>query len=129
MTTSHNSWKVLFCEATGKKWSNFTVMKSEMVERACAKSQNIPVNYICLDSASKNQKLAKHAASSDWAVLHPLDFEFTSQDTPQHNSLAELAFPYLAENLVGNVGNMSECVATMPTLSDKICRHHMWSTL
>ena len=25
-----------------------------------------------------------------------LGFEFTSQDTPQHNSLAELAFPYLA---------------------------------
>jgi hypothetical protein len=29
-------------------------------------------------------------------MLQPLDFEFTSRDTPQHNSLAELAFPYLA---------------------------------
>jgi hypothetical protein len=26
----------------------------------------------------------------------PIDFEFTSRDTPQHNSLAELAFPCLA---------------------------------
>ena len=24
-----------------------------------------------------------------------IDFEFTSRDTPQHNNLAELAFPYL----------------------------------
>ncbi len=35
-------------------------------------------------------------ASSDWGILQSLDFEFTSCDTPQHNSLAELAFPYLA---------------------------------
>ena len=44
----------------------------------------------------ENQKLAKHAGSSDWARLQPIDFEFTSRDTPQHNNLAELAFPYLA---------------------------------
>ena len=36
------------------------------------------------------------AGSSNWAVLQPIDFEFMSRDTPQHNSLAELAFPYLA---------------------------------
>jgi hypothetical protein len=29
-------------------------------------------------------------------MLQPSNFEFTSHDTPQHNSLAELAFPYLA---------------------------------
>ncbi len=26
-----------------------------------------------------------------------MEFEFTSRDTPQHNNLAELAFPYLAD--------------------------------
>ena len=31
-----------------------------------------------------------------WAPLQPVDFEFTSRDTPQHNNLAELSFPYLA---------------------------------
>ena len=41
-------------------------------------------------------KLSKGAGSSDWAILQPIDFEFTSHDTPQHKSLAELAFPYLA---------------------------------
>jgi hypothetical protein len=49
-----------------------------------------------LNPASKNQKLAKHAGSSVWAILQQLDFEFTSCDTPQQNSLAELAFPYIA---------------------------------
>jgi hypothetical protein len=49
-----------------------------------------------LDPAGKNQKLAKHAGSSDWAMLQLIDFEFTSRNTPQHNSLAESAFLYLA---------------------------------
>jgi len=31
-----------------------------------------------------------------YAPLQPVNFEFTSRDTPQHNNLAELAFPYLA---------------------------------
>ncbi len=32
----------------------------------------------------------------DWQSLQPVSFEFTSRDTPQHNSLAELSFPYIA---------------------------------
>ena len=75
--------------------------KSETVERTYEhlhkmKSRGIPVLYIWLDPAGENHKLAKRAANSEWAALQPLDFEFTSRDTPQHNSLAELAFPYLA---------------------------------
>jgi hypothetical protein len=30
---NHDNWKVLLFKATGKKCSNFTVMKSDMVER------------------------------------------------------------------------------------------------
>jgi hypothetical protein len=33
LTINHDNWKVLICEATGKKWSDFTVTKSDMVER------------------------------------------------------------------------------------------------
>ena len=54
------------------------------------------MQYMRLDPAGENQKLAKNAGSSNWAMLQPIDFEFTSRDTPQHNSLAELAFLYLA---------------------------------
>ena len=60
------------------------------------KSQGIHVHYVRLDPAGENHKLAKHTGSNEWAVLQPLDFEFTSRETPEHNRLAELAFPYLA---------------------------------
>jgi hypothetical protein len=68
---------------TGKKWSNITVMKSDMVECTCEhfhklKMQGMPVQYISLDPSSENQKLAKCAGSRDWASLQPIDFEFTS---------------------------------------------------
>ena len=101
MTINHDNWKVLVCKATGKKWSDITVSKSDMVEHSCEhfhklKTQRIPVQYVRLNPAVENRKLAKCAGSSDWAILQPIDFEVTSRNTPQHNSLAELTFPYLA---------------------------------
>ena len=91
----------MVCEAAGKKWSDFIITKGEMVEHTCEhlnklKSRGIPVRYLQLDLAGENLKLSKRAGSSDWAILHPIDFEFTSHDTLQHNSLAEIAFLYLA---------------------------------
>jgi hypothetical protein len=69
-TINQDNWKVLVCEATGKKGSDFTVTKSDMVETTCEhlhklKSRNIPVRYICFDPDGENQKLVKHAGSSD----------------------------------------------------------------
>ena len=51
VTINHDNWKVLVCKATGKKWSDFTVMKSDMVECSCdhfhkLKTQEIPVRYV-----------------------------------------------------------------------------------
>ena len=48
---NQDNQKVLVCESTGKKWSNFTQIKSDMVERTCEhlhklKSRNIPVHYV-----------------------------------------------------------------------------------
>ena len=85
------------------------VIKSEMAERMCEhlhkmKSRGIQVRYIHLDPAGENHKLAKCAGNSKWAALQPLDFEFMSHDTPQHNSLAELAFPYLAGKACAMMG-------------------------
>ena len=109
VSINQDNWKVMVCEATGKKWSNFTMTKSDMVERTCEhlnklKSRNIPVRNIRLDPAGENHKLAKRTGSSDWAILQPLDFEFTSWDTPEHNSLAELTFPYLAGTVHAMMG-------------------------
>ena len=78
-TINQDNWKVMVCEATGKKWSDFTVTKSDMVERTWEhlnklKSQERPVRYVWLDPAGENHKLAKCTETSDWAVLQPLDF-------------------------------------------------------
>jgi hypothetical protein len=35
VTINCDNWKVLVCKARGKKWSDFTVIKSDMVERIC----------------------------------------------------------------------------------------------
>ena len=68
------------------------------------KSRGIPVLFIWLDPAGENLKLEKRASSVDWTPLQPLEFEFTSRDTPQHNNLAELAFPYLAGRARAMIG-------------------------
>ena len=68
---------------TGEKWSDFMVTKSDMVEHTCEhlhklKTRGIPVQYVRLDPAGENQKLAKRAGSSDLEILQPGDFEFMS---------------------------------------------------
>ena len=60
------------------------------------KTRKIPVKVIRLDPGGENVKLEKHCSTQEWQNIQPIEFEFTSQDTPQHNSLAEVAFPYLA---------------------------------
>ena len=72
-----------------------------MVEHTCEflhlmKAKGLPVAKLRLDPGGENLALEKRAKSADWKPLQLLEFEFTSQDTPQHNNLAELAFPYLA---------------------------------
>ena len=83
----NKDWKIMVDEATGKKWCYFTENKSEMVESTCKllhkmKSKGIPIKCIQLYQAGENLKLEKRASSVDWTHLQPLEFEFTSQDTP-----------------------------------------------
>jgi len=94
-------WKIIVDEATGKKWSDFSPTKKGMVECTCEfmhkmKQNGIPISKVRLDPAGENTELENRAGCVSWAPLQPVDFEFTSRDTPQHNNLAELAFPYLA---------------------------------
>ena len=94
-------WKTMVDEASGKKFCDFTSTKNGMVERTCeflhiTKQRGRPVRKVRLDPSGENHKLAKRAQSVDWKELQPIDFEFTSRDTPQHNNLAELSFPYIA---------------------------------
>ena len=94
-------WKIIVDEKTGKKWSEFSETKIGMVEPTCEwlnkmKTRKIPVKVIRLDPGGENVKLEKRCSTQEWQNIQPIEFEFTSRDTPQHNSLAEVAFPYLA---------------------------------
>ncbi len=59
------------------------------------KARGTSIRIIWLDPERENVALEKRAKSVDWAALQLVDFEFTSRDTPQHNSLAESSFPYI----------------------------------
>ena len=60
------------------------------------KQKGILISKIRLDPASENKELENRVGCVAWAPFQHVDFEFPSRDTPQHNYLAELAFPYLA---------------------------------
>jgi hypothetical protein len=79
-----------------------------MVEHTCEHLNKLKAQEIrarCnLDPTGENNLLAKHAGSCNWAVLQPFHFDYTSQDTPQHNSLVELAFPYLSGKTQATMG-------------------------
>ena len=53
------------------------------------------LKLIKLESVGENVALEKRVETVEWKDLQPIDFEFTC-DTPQHNNLAELSFPYIA---------------------------------
>jgi hypothetical protein len=114
-TINKKNWRIMVDKATGKKWSSFHDSKSGMVEPTCEllnvlKSKGLPVKKIRLDPAGENVKLEKRAKSTDWAIL------FTSRDTPQHNCLAELAFP----NLAGKSCAMMSAAHCLDDLKGKI---------
>lgn len=90
-------WKTIVDESTGKKWCHFTTTKSGMVEPTCEwmnmmKTRGTPVLKIRMDPGGENLKLEKRLKSVDWQSLQPVDCEFTSKGTPQHNSPAENSF-------------------------------------
>ncbi len=66
------------------------------------KQKGIPISII--DWAQLVKKYRNWVGCVAWGPFHPVDFEFTSQDAPQHNYLAELAFPYLAGNARAMMG-------------------------
>ena len=67
---SRKNWKIIVDKSTCKKWCDFTDKKSGMVESTCeflhkSKARGMPILIIRLDSAGKNHKLEKRAASVD----------------------------------------------------------------
>ena len=102
-------------EKTGKKWCNFTITKKKMPDQICQwlnsmKARGFEVKIIRLDPAGKKTALEKRVETVEWKDLQPIDFEFTSRDTPQHINLAELSFPYIA-----GIARATMSAANIPT--------------
>ena len=74
------------------------------------KARRFKVKIIRLDLAGENTALKKHIETTQWKDLQPIDFEFTSHATPQHNNFAELSFPYIA-----GIARVMMSTANVPT--------------
>jgi len=115
-------WTAMVDEATRKKWHWVGKTKKEMVVPICQfmnkmKAIGIPIRTIRMDPGSENERLKKRIESVEWQTLQPGDIEFTSRDTPQHNSRAETSCPYIAGLARALLG-----AANIPTdVREKIC--------
>jgi hypothetical protein len=80
---------------------NFQIssIKKEMIKPTCAqlnrwKASGHRVKYIRMDNTGKNAALQERSDSSNWKL--GIDFEYTAQNPPQQNYLAEQGFAHLA---------------------------------
>eukprot|EP00956_Cyclotella_meneghiniana_P017443 scaffold28424_cov41-Cyclotella_meneghiniana.AAC.3 len=104
-------------EATQKKWLIFTPSKAKMVEPVVELLTMLNglgrhIKMIRMDPGGENLKLEKRLKMVDCAHLAPVKCELTALDTPQHNSLVEVAFPYLA--------GLARAMMTAARISDSI---------
>ena len=98
ITVTKSNWRLMVCEYTGLKFSDFFETKDGMVEPTCVKmnqwkQQGKPVKIVRMDNAGENLKLAKQANGKNWKLN--LEIEYTGKATPQRNHLVELGFATL----------------------------------
>jgi hypothetical protein len=101
VTISKKSWIIRVDAATGKKWSQFVSKKSDFVDTTLGwlglmKANDMHVSSLRMDPSGENQKLAAKLVAPEYFHLQPINTELTPRDSPQYNSLAETAYPYLA---------------------------------
>ena len=121
-TITRKHWRNFVDEATGKKWCDFTMTKDGMVEPACEflhilKKNGMGVRKVRLDPSGENESLEKRTKTSAWKELQPLEFEFTSRDTPQHNHLVELSFPHISGQARAMMGAANIPIAIRPKVA------------
>lgn len=101
VSLSKSNWIIRVDSATGKKWSAFVPAKSGFVENTVEwltqlKTRGHPLQILRMDPSGENKKLETRLQQVDCAHLQPIDCQFTPRDSPQYNSAAETAFPYVA---------------------------------
>jgi hypothetical protein len=98
---SKHSWIIYVDAFTGKKFSAFVNKKSAFVENAVQWLKQLTksgahVEVLRMDPSGENKALTERVKQVDCAHLQPINCELSPRDSPQFNSLAKTAFPYLA---------------------------------
>ena len=81
------------------KFSHFFKSENNMIEPTCELMHRwgqagIVIKKLQMDNAGENIALEKRLKSKSWK--NPVEVEYTARDTPQQNSVAEVAFYALA---------------------------------
>eukprot|EP00957_Ditylum_brightwellii_P206009 15346424-Ditylum_brightwellii.AAC.1 len=93
------NWQIMVHKQFTLRISCFFQTKSGMVKPTLEqfgkwRQAGIVVKYWRCNNTGKNRLLKQRTQSSDWQFA--ITFEYTTQDTPQQNHLAELGFAVLA---------------------------------
>jgi hypothetical protein len=101
VTLSKTLWIIRVDAFTGKKFSAFTTTKKAFGENTVEwltqlAKRGAHVKVLRMDPSGENKAFAKRIKQVYCAYLQPITCEITPRDSPQFNSLAETAFPYLA---------------------------------
>ena len=99
ITVMNRVWLIKVDEVTQRKFSSFHASKNGIVEASCEqfklwKNAGHPVKVIRCDNVGENKLLEQRANSVAWQLS--IEFEYTVRNTPQQNSLAEVAFTTIA---------------------------------
>ena len=81
------------------KFSHFFKSKNKMIKPTCElmhqwAQAGVLIKKLRMDNAGENIALEKRLKTESWK--NPVEIEYTARDTPQQNSLAEVAFYALA---------------------------------
>ncbi len=90
-TISRDNWKVLVCEATGKKWSDFTVTKSKMVEQTCEHLHKMKSRGIWFATYGWTQRVRITSLQSALGIANGLHYSpwiSNSRHVKHHNTTA-----------------------------------------
>ena len=94
------NWQIILLGTNVQlKFSHFFKSKKKMIEPTCELMHRwgqvgILIKKLRMDNAGENIALEKRLKSESWKT--PVEIEYTARDTPQQNSLVEVAFYALA---------------------------------
>ena len=94
------NWRIIVLSTTVQlKFLHFFKSKNNMIEPTCKLMHRwgqgcIVIKKLRMDNAGENIALEKRLKSEAWK--NPVEVEYTARDTPQQNSVAEVAFYALA---------------------------------